>query len=267
MSKQQPDNNDDEVRWKRWFLRVIGVLVLLSVAIAIPLILSARLRAGVERRIQVFEEKVSRLPRATAQLDVPFLRQEHALSCEVAALRMALGYRSVRITEAELLKKIGVDPTPRTGDAWGRAPRSSKGAKWGDPDTAFVGDVDGIMLKTGYGVHARPIGRVAGEYRKAQVVENGTPKLLTEEINAGNPIIIWGFIPGRGKPLSWTTLGGKEIRAVDGEHARVVIGYVGEADKPSGFLVLDPIYGEQYWTTKKLLENWEPLGKIGVIIY
>lgn len=254
-----------------WSRRFSAATALLFVAITFTATLSLasepRVRAGAVRRVRLASARLAQLPTPTAKLRVPFLRQEHALSCEVATLRMALAYRGVTVSEAELLAVVGVDPAPRTGNVWGRAPRSSEGAEWGDPNEAFVGDVDGIMPKTGYGVHAGPIGRAAGRYRTAEVIENGTASMLTDAIANGNPVIAWGFIPGHGRPLTWRTLGGKEVRAVDGEHTRVVIGYTGTRDQPTGFFAIDPIYGEQYWKLEKFMENWEPLGRTGVVIY
>ncbi|MBI4434488.1 C39 family peptidase [Candidatus Uhrbacteria bacterium] len=243
------------------------MLVAIALTASLSLAGEPRVRAGVMRRVRIAQTKIASKPTPTAKLRVPFLKQEHALSCEVATLRMALAYRGVTVSEAELLAAVGFDPAPRTGNVLvGRAPRNSEGAKWGDPDEAFVGDVDGIMSKTGYGVHAGPIGRIAGRYRTAEVIENGTAASLTDAIANGNPVITWGHLGG-GKPLRWRTLGGKEVRAVDGEHTRVVIGYNGTREDPAGFFVIDPIYGEQYWKTEKFVANWEPLGRTGVVIY
>lgn len=197
-------------------------------------------------------------PEAQQKLDVPILYQEHALSCEAATLRMVLAYRGVTVTERELLDTIGRDPTPRK--------RTATGIVWGDPDEAFVGNVDGIMGRTGYGVHAGPIGRIAGQYRRAEVLHNASPQALTAALDAGNPVIAWGHL-GRGSPMTWRTPGGKTIHAVNGEHTRVVVGYTGTTEKPAGFHLLDPIYGAQYWPLEKFMKNWEKLGRSAVVVY
>lgn len=266
MSRQRVDPLSKSERWARRF-RVASVAFIASavLAVATPLASDPGARAGVVRRVRMVQSRLTSLPRATARLDVPFLRQERSLSCEAATLRMALAYRGVRIPERELLAAIGVDPTPRSGNVW-VARTAEPTAVWGDPDEAFVGNVDGLMPKTGYGVHAAPIARVAGQHRRAEVVIGGTAQLLAREIAQGNPVIAWGFVPGRGKPLAWRTLGGAEVRTVDGEHTRVVIGYTGTVEEPTGFHVMDPIYGEQYWKTERFMENWKPLGSMGVII-
>ncbi|MDO8621611.1 MAG: C39 family peptidase [bacterium] len=259
MSPPSPDHFDQRERWARRMRGASIVLMASAVlAVATPIAAEPRMRAGVLRRVRIAQTKIAAKPTATAKLRVPFLKQEHALSCEVATLRMALAYRGVTVTESELLAAVGVDPTPRRRD------RSA--LTWGDPDSAFVGDVDGIMAKTGYGVHAGPIGRVAGQYRRAESIADGTATTLTGAIANGNPVIAWGHL-GSGKPLRWKTLGGNEVRAVDGEHTRVVIGYTGTKEIPTGFFAIDPIYGEQYWKTEKFMENWKPLGRTGVIVY
>lgn len=94
----------------------------------------------------------------TTILAVPLYLQQHPLSCEAASLRMALAYRKVDVAEDDLLSQIGVDPTPHTGNVWG------------DPYKAFVGNVNGKQMTTGYGVYWGPIARVAGNYRRATEV-------------------------------------------------------------------------------------------------
>lgn len=257
-------SGDHRELWRRRFSAATALfLVAITFTASLSLAGEPRVRAGAVRRVRLASARLAQLPTATAKLRVPFLKQEHALSCEVATFRMALAYRGIPVSERELLDAVGTDPTPRRGNVWGARAM----ATWGDPDEAFVGDVDGIMPRTGYGVHAGPIGRVAGRYRTAEVIENGTAAILTDAIANGNPVITWGFIPGHGRSLSWRTLGGKEIRAVDGEHTRVVMGYTGTREEPTGFFAIDPVYGEQYWKIERFMENWEPLGKTGVVVY
>src|SRR4051812_39677798 len=71
----------------------------------------------------------------TASLSVTWHRQEHALSCEIAALKMALSNYGLDIPESELIARL-----PFTGPK-------------GDPSVAFVGDINGRMGTSGYGVY------------------------------------------------------------------------------------------------------------------
>jgi len=47
-------------------------------------------------------------------LAVPYFRQEHRLSCEAAALRMGLAYKGKNVSESEIMRYVGFDPTPHT---------------------------------------------------------------------------------------------------------------------------------------------------------
>jgi uncharacterized protein YvpB len=245
------DSSTRSRRIRRWAL---AAFVLFVGAVTIPIAAQPHYRAAAARRVMRVRWLMQDVPQSFLSLRVPFLPQEHALSCEVATLRMALAYRGVDVDEATLISAVGFDPTPRSGGVWG------------DPDAAFVGDIDGGMGTTGYGVHAGPIGRVAGAYRRVEVIEDGTVAMLAAAIAGGNPVITWGCAGGC-RAMRWRTQSGQRVDAVNGEHTRVVFGMTGSKDAPDGFLVLDPIYGEQYWPVEKFMENWAHLGKTGVIIY
>ncbi|MDO8462760.1 MAG: C39 family peptidase [bacterium] len=249
----------EEDQWPRKMRWAVAALVAsMTLATATPLTQNANLRAGVVRSFRQFVYDHQLKPAPYRALAIAFDAQDHALTCEVAVLKMVLAYRGIAVTEDELLERVGYDPTPST---WANGIRT-----WGDPDEAFVGARDGIMGETGYGVHAGPIGRVAGTYRRAEVIEGGTAATLVTALSGGNPVIIWG-VNGRGRDLTWRTLSGRIVHAVDGEHTRVVVGYTGSSDAVEGFHVMDPIYGEQYWELDEFLENWEQLGRQGVIVY
>src|SRR3989344_5372815 len=90
-------------------------------------------------------------PQPTVLLPVTFHKQEHALSCEIAALKMALDYRSIFVSVSELFSNLIYSHT---------GPRES-GNIWGDPDLGFVGNIDSKMPNGGYGVYEKPIELVA----------------------------------------------------------------------------------------------------------
>lgn len=192
-------------------------------------------------------------------LPVRFDPQDHALSCEAAALKMALAYRGIAVTEEDIMAVIGYDKTPRTKDAQGRT-------RWGDPDVAFVGDINGRMMETGYGVHWGPVSRAANVWRLAQVIQGWTAQELAQQVALGNPVVAWGFV-GPGTPYEWLTPSGRRIRTVLREHAFVVNGFRGPADNPEGFFLVDPVYGQRYLPLKAFLENWSAFSNAGVIIY
>lgn len=190
------------------------------------------------------------------RLPVPYHRQEHALSCEVASLLMALEFRGVTTTESELIKELPVsDPGPRRAND-----------VWGDPNLGFVGNIDGRMPDGGYGVYEQPIYDLATKYRPAKILTNATLDDVIKELGNGNPIVVWG-VSGVGKDISWTTPDGKAISAKMDEHARTLIGYTGDSNNPQLLILLDPIYGEIRMTVNDFMANWGKLDERAVVVY
>ncbi len=188
------------------------------------------------------------------KLDAPAFLQMHALSCEVATLRMALAYRGISVTEEDLLSQVGYDPTPHNGNVWG------------NPYQAFVGNVDGRQMVTGYGVYWGPIARVARNYRSAQEFEGWSISKLTNEIKKGNPVIIWVYSKS-GVPTHWYTPSGEKIYAVSGEHTVLVVGYVGTEDNPSQLIINDSLIGQVYWSRAIFDKKWDTFNRSGVVVY
>ncbi len=193
-------------------------------------------------------------PKPTILLDVPFYKQEHALSCEVAALRMALAGVDVEIEESELIRLLPFDTTPK------------RRGVWGDPNVGFVGDIDGKMLVDGYGVYAEPIRDLGGQWRRTAILAKPTAVAITNAVANRAPVIVWGYFGG-GARYTWKTPEEKTITAISAEHARVVIGFAGEQENPEGFFVIDPKYGQQYWKIGEFMENWDALDRMHVVVY
>lgn len=204
--------------------------------------------------LRLSSDKVNILHFASVELPLKFHRQEHSLSCEAATLKMVLDYHGVNLSESEITNKIPTDPTLRSGNIWG------------NPHFGFVGNIDGKMMVDGYGVYWEPIAVAASNWKSAKIIKNGTIQDLTKHISEGRPVIVWGYL-GRGRLVSWNTPDGDIVKGVDGEHTRVVYGFKGSVDDPDGFLVMDPIYGPEYWQTNKFLKNWEAFGRVGVVVY
>ncbi len=199
-------------------------------------------------------EGIASVGEADVVLPVPFHRQEHSLSCEVATLKMALGSFGIDVAEAEIIRYLPFDSTPR------------RAGVWGNPDEGFVGDIDGVMLVSGYGVYADPIARLGLRWKRTEVLRGASAADIARHIAAGRPVIVWGYY-GRGGLFTWMTPGGESIAAVDGEHTRVVVGFSGPLQAPTGFSLLDPITGVLHWSTKKFMHNWETLGCMAVVVY
>ncbi len=191
---------------------------------------------------------------STYRLDVPYHRQEHALSCEIASLQMALAWSGINVPESELISFLPVDSTPRGNGTWG------------NPYQAFVGNIDGKMMQDGYGVYWDPIAKVGLRYRRTEVLRNSSLPELIYHLNQKRAVVVWGYF-GRGQRLDWTAPDGGLVRAVNGEHARVLIGYTGTMTNPENLILLDPIYGEIQMTVDQFLANWAELENGAVAVY
>ncbi len=179
--------------------------------------------------------------------------QQHTLSCEAAALTMALQYKGISITENQIISAIGFDSTPHTSTTWG------------DPQQAFVGNIDGQQPTTGYGVYWQPIARVGARYRPTQVFTGGTIQQLTQSIVNGNPVVVW-YNADSGQRIDWHTTDGRHIVAIDGEHAVTVRGFTGPQDNPTGIIYNDPLHGTVTASVSTFSSQWSLLGNAGVVV-
>src|SRR2546428_8734155 len=120
-------------------------------------------------------------------LNIPWHHRQKTLSCEAAALAMALTYYGLDADELTLIRYMTNDPRPAKFDAKGRL------VAWGDPAQGFVGDPDGrIERYTGYGVYYQPIA-LAAMLAGANVLEAGSaaPRTLYAAVLAGHPAVPW----------------------------------------------------------------------------
>ena len=167
---------------------------------------------------------------------------------------MALAFRDINVSEATLIDLVGFDPTPKQGNIWG------------NPHLAFVGNIDGRQMRTGYGVYWDPIAKAARHYRDAKAFTSWTTTQVTQEISQGNPVIIWSYSKG-GVPTTWFTPDGQEIFAASGEHTFIVKGFVGPVSNPLQIILNDPLIGEIYWSRQHFESMWSLFGNSGVVVY
>jgi uncharacterized protein YvpB len=201
------------------------------------------IRAAARTRLSLILNGTAHAESATRMLNVPFYRQQHSLSCEMASLRSALKAVGVDVTEAQLIKELPRDTTPKKFT-------SRTSFTWGDPDKGFVGNIDGAMPSSGYGVHALPVAKVAEKYVKATVISVEDPEVLAAAIDAGHPLEVWSVLGSRPSSYKWTTPEGKTIDAALYEHSLVVSGYKrDENGAVSSVFVVDPKTGlrEESW--------------------
>ncbi|MFA6511815.1 MAG: Ig-like domain-containing protein [Patescibacteria group bacterium] len=180
--------------------------------------------------------------------------QDQSLSCEAAALKMALAGKGVSVSETDIMNIVGYDSTPHSGSTWG------------DPYLAYVGNIAGRQNTTGYGVYWDPIAKAAKHWRGSSEAFTGwNITQLTQELAQGNPVVVWG-IYGSGYEDSWSTPEGKSIYAWKGEHARTAIGYMGSKDNPSQIIINDPVAGQIYWSRARFESDWGIFGNAGVVV-
>jgi len=154
-------------------------------------------------------------------LDIPVDWQDSPLSCEAASLKMALQHKGVVISETEIMEKIGFDLTPRQGNIWG------------NPHKAFVGDIEGKICSTGFGVFWEAVARAANNWEDAVAFSGWTVQDLVAELDAGNPVVVWGTLPKATlTDCSWYTKSGELITAYRETHVRVAIGFLGLLKAP-----------------------------------
>lgn len=179
-------------------------------------------------------------------LNVPSYRQTFELSCESAALRMALAYEGIATTDDAVLDIVGADLRPA---AW-----VNGALHWGDPYVSFVGNVRGSELAlTGYGMYYPTVVKAAtqlGGHVLAQG-EGITPTQVYEAILAGHPVVTW-------VTYQWVVLRRQDYLAFDGrtipyagpgEHAVTVVGV-----DPTRVLINNPWSGPE-WISKALFER------------
>lgn len=188
------------------------------------------------------------------QLLVKFHHQEHELSCEAAALKIVLDYYGDSVSETEILGRMPVDDTPHINGTWG------------DPSQGFVGSVDGLMGKTGYGIYWQALSKLASQWRHSEVIEGGALTDLTAHIVQKHPVIVWGYKDSR-QSIRWKTKSGQPVMALEGEHTRVVYGFRGKPESPEGIYLMDPTSGPLYWSSQYFLENWNSFGRVGVVLF
>jgi uncharacterized protein YvpB len=188
-------------------------------------------------------------------IDIPLDWQDHALSCEAASLKMALNGKGVYVSEEDIMRKIGYDQTRHKGNIWG------------DPYQAYVGDIDGKICETGYGVYWEPVAKAAQNFREAEAFSGWKLEDIVREIELGNPVIVWGTLPvGTLTDCSWYTPDGKYIKAYRETHVRLMIGFIGDAENPLKIILNDPLAGRLYWSVAFFLTNWKVFGYSGVAI-
>jgi uncharacterized protein YvpB len=203
---------------------------------------------GIEVKVSTSSIVIKPAPKVF-KLDVPYFSQQYKNSCEAASLRMALAYYNIKISDdLEIVKRFGYKPRQKDIIL----------NEWDNPQEMFVGNIDIVGSTEGYGVYGRPVAKTAISYgRDAYYETNITAQFLAKEIKAEHPIILWGYTSITNPPYTWNLKDGGEVKAFKGEHARLVIGFEGDVENPTGFYVHDPFNGNrsEYWSAGKLIKH------------
>jgi uncharacterized protein YvpB len=197
---------------------------------------------------------------ASRLIAAPVLQQQHSLSCEAAALRIALAAKGIDVSEDWILGAIGADM---------RAPVLSHGAvvQWGNPYQTFVGNVNGSEPGlTGYGVYGPPIAFAAGlAGASASVLENVDPQVVYQHVLNGNPVVVWVVNHlGTTSLRTWTAWDGRSVPYSIGEHAMTLLGVNTDDDTVT---LADPGNGSQFTTSMQKFENsFASFGRMAVVV-
>ena len=180
-------------------------------------------------------------------LNVPEYHQTHGLSCEAAALQMALAAVNISVSQDTILNESPIDLRGAYYDASGAF-------HWGDPYAAFVGNPDGSERGlTGYGEYYPPIVRVA-QAHGASIQQSGegiAPSTLYQAVLAGHPVIAWTSFDWAFHRVShYVAFDGRTVQfGSPYEHAVTIAGVTG-----SYLLINNPWFGVQ-WISKSTFES------------
>lgn len=169
--------------------------------------------------------------------------QLYTLDCEAQAAVDWAKFFGVSIDELDF-----IDDMPRSDD----------------PETGFVGDINGAMGQlppNSYGIHAAPVADMLKDYGVPAVAKKDwTYSGIKQEIASGRPVIAWIVnLPFEIDAQEYTASNGNTSTVARFEHTWIIIGY-----NASTVTVVD-----SNWTynvnISTFMERWEALGKQAII--
>ncbi|MEP7104825.1 MAG: C39 family peptidase [Chloroflexota bacterium] len=206
----------------------------------------------VSQRAFIFNQSPNRI------LAVPLYHQRYALSCEEAALRMALAYEGIDVSEEQIFSTLGIDYRQPYYDALG--------FRWGDPYAQFVGDPNGSEINhTGYGSYHEAIARTAGQLGGHPIAsgERVSPATIYQGVVDGHPAVAWvSFDWASHRNSTYIAFDGRPVQfGAPYEHAVVVVGV-----NDDQLLINNPWSGQQ-WVSKAAFETaYEVFNEMAVIL-
>jgi uncharacterized protein YvpB len=258
------------IRLRRPAAVAVGVLTL-AAAVALPLWTLAEGNAShATAEILPITTPTASATTATAtptlsdravSLPGPIIKQDLALDCESAALEVALAVQHISVAQDKIFYSLPEQSQPPQLGSNGLPVR------WGDPYTAFVGDVNGYEPSfTGYGVYYPPIVAAAERFGATATGRTGwTVPEIVAQLRAGNSVVVWLTSDFKAHvPRYWTAWDGRSIPWAVGEHAVPVIGYDPEQNT---ITFVDVLYGvERTMSTQAFAAALTTFGGMGVAV-
>lgn len=190
-------------------------------------------------------------------LNVPLISQVLRFECNVAAARMLLAYQGINMSFDDFFAKLPKQNVPYN------AARNT----WGNPNLGYVGDVTG--KNKGYGVYWEPIAQTVEQIsgKNVEIRRNWNLEDMLGVVESGSPVQIW-WQNARSTPtdMTWRTPDGQEIKAINGMHSEVVVGWVGAKSNPDAIIVNDPWRGHREVKTADFLGLWALFDNTGIYI-
>jgi uncharacterized protein YvpB len=197
-------------------------------------------------------------------LDIKMHYQEHNLTCEAAALKMALAYEGITVDEMTLIGYMTNDRRPAQFDSRGRL------VAWGDPSQGFVGDPDGrIERLTGYGVYFGPVATAATKAGAHPIKAGGglygtsiAPSEVYDAVLDGHPVVAWISNTYKTVNLSrYTAFDGAPVWYTLTEHAVTLVGV-----RPDAVLINDPWFGQRWHSKAQFEAAYATFQQMAVIV-
>ena len=195
-------------------------------------------------------------PTGSVLLNVPTQSQLPDLpnGCEVTSLSMLLTAGGTPVDKDVLAREQPTSLTPPVFS--GPAGDFYSISRWGNPNRAFVGNVDGY----GYGIYHAPLARLLNKKTDGHALDL-TGRSFSEilaRLRLGTPVVVWTtstFEPTT-RWVTWTTPEGP-VRATQLEHAVLLVGYT--RDK---LIVNNPLTGRREQVSPApFIAAWQQMGR------
>jgi uncharacterized protein YvpB len=177
------------------------------------------------------------------RVGVPTYAQERNLSCEYAALVMAMGKYGVWVSEYDLDDVVG----------WSENPH------WG-----YRGDINGWWGNTDdYGVYASALAPALPNFGffGEEFYGQGNPTALTARLDEGKPVLVWLGLWGDDGFYDYAA-DGSPYKLVPGMHVVVADGY-----DSGGVYVADPAKGVmKYYDWSTFMSFWNVMDGMGLSV-